>query len=239
VRPVRGADPPFRCPMPTCVDGDRQQKSSEGYRALGRLSVPTPGVLHVTGVQSAGCRSSEVRLRRRRGGRALRQPSASWEFVAVDDRGSGIRGADLLLPGRSPVPPSAPVPCPCRPSPGTASRRSSGRSVGPRGPETVHPGSRTGRNPGAMRYPRGDTLHTHTASAVVAAAQKCGRRRRMLGSPSPRMWSGGARVTPLTEADLGSGSSGRSLSWLNFFGRRSPEYHRLCQLGLERHRTCA
>jgi len=47
----------------------------------------------------------------------------------------------------------------------------------------------------------------------------------------------GARVTLLTEHDLASGASGRSLSWLNSFGRRSPEYHRLRLLGLDRYRV--
>ena len=49
----------------------------------------------------------------------------------------------------------------------------------------------------------------------------------------------GARVTVLSEAGLASGASGRSLSWLNSSGRRSPEYHRLRLLGLDRHRTLA
>jgi glycine/D-amino acid oxidase-like deaminating enzyme len=49
----------------------------------------------------------------------------------------------------------------------------------------------------------------------------------------------GARVTLLTEAGLASGASGRSLSWLNSSGRRSPEYHRLRLLGLDRYRTLA
>jgi glycine/D-amino acid oxidase-like deaminating enzyme len=45
----------------------------------------------------------------------------------------------------------------------------------------------------------------------------------------------GARVTLLSEADLASGASGRSLSWLNSSGRRSPQYHRLRLLGLDRY----
>jgi glycine/D-amino acid oxidase-like deaminating enzyme len=49
----------------------------------------------------------------------------------------------------------------------------------------------------------------------------------------------GARVVLFTEAGLASGASGRSLSWLNSSGRRSPEYHRLRLLGLDRHRTLA
>ena len=47
----------------------------------------------------------------------------------------------------------------------------------------------------------------------------------------------GARVVLLTGAGLASGASGRSLSWLNSSGRRSPEYHRLRLLGLDRYRA--
>src|SRR4051812_2373102 len=49
----------------------------------------------------------------------------------------------------------------------------------------------------------------------------------------------GADVTLLTEHDLGSGASGRSLSWLNSSGRYSPAYHRLRLLGLARYRALA
>jgi glycine/D-amino acid oxidase-like deaminating enzyme len=47
----------------------------------------------------------------------------------------------------------------------------------------------------------------------------------------------GASVTLFTEAGLASGASGRSLSWLNSYGPRTPEYHRLRLLGLDRYRT--
>src|SRR4051794_23796429 len=47
----------------------------------------------------------------------------------------------------------------------------------------------------------------------------------------------GADVTLVTELGLSSGASGRSLSWLNSYGPRSPEYHRLRLLGLDRYRT--
>ncbi|WP_100501609.1 NAD(P)/FAD-dependent oxidoreductase [Geodermatophilus chilensis] len=56
-------------------------------------------------------------------------------------------------------------------------------------------------------------------------------------STAARLAERGARVTLLTEDGLASGASGRSLSWLNSFGRRSPEYHRLRLLGLDRYRT--
>jgi glycine/D-amino acid oxidase-like deaminating enzyme len=49
----------------------------------------------------------------------------------------------------------------------------------------------------------------------------------------------GARVTLLTEGRLASGASGRSLAWLNSFGIRSADYHRLRLLGLDRYRTLA
>src|SRR5215218_3272759 len=49
----------------------------------------------------------------------------------------------------------------------------------------------------------------------------------------------GARVTVLTEATVASGASGRSLAWLNSFGMRSPQYHQLRLLGLDRYRTLA
>jgi len=47
----------------------------------------------------------------------------------------------------------------------------------------------------------------------------------------------GASVTLFTEAGLASGASGRSLSWLNSYGPRTPEYHQLRLLGLDRYRT--
>jgi glycine/D-amino acid oxidase-like deaminating enzyme len=49
----------------------------------------------------------------------------------------------------------------------------------------------------------------------------------------------GVPVTLFTEAALASGASGRSLSWLNSYGPRTPEYHRLRLLGLDRYRTFA
>lgn len=49
----------------------------------------------------------------------------------------------------------------------------------------------------------------------------------------------GARVTLVTEAEPASGASGRSLSWLNSARLRSPEYHELRMIGLERYRALA
>jgi glycine/D-amino acid oxidase-like deaminating enzyme len=50
----------------------------------------------------------------------------------------------------------------------------------------------------------------------------------------------GAQVLLVTEGELASGASGRSLSWLNSFGNlRSPAYHNLRFLGIDRYRTLA
>lgn len=50
----------------------------------------------------------------------------------------------------------------------------------------------------------------------------------------------GADVVLVTEGALSNGASGRSLSWLNSFGNlRSPEYHGLRTLGIDRYRTLA
>ncbi|MBB5773949.1 NAD(P)/FAD-dependent oxidoreductase [Nonomuraea jabiensis] len=49
----------------------------------------------------------------------------------------------------------------------------------------------------------------------------------------------GADVTLITEGELTSNASGRSLSWLNSAGVRSEEYHRLRMAGIDRYRTLA
>jgi glycine/D-amino acid oxidase-like deaminating enzyme len=49
----------------------------------------------------------------------------------------------------------------------------------------------------------------------------------------------GSRVTLVTEGALGSGASGRSLSWLNSARFRSAAYHRLRMVGIDRYRTLA
>lgn len=51
--------------------------------------------------------------------------------------------------------------------------------------------------------------------------------------------AGGAAVTLVTEGRLADGASSRSLSWLNTAGVRSPEYHQLRLLGIDRYRTFA
>jgi glycine/D-amino acid oxidase-like deaminating enzyme len=47
----------------------------------------------------------------------------------------------------------------------------------------------------------------------------------------------GAEVTLFTDGPFCSGASGRSLAWLNSYGRRSAEYQNLRLLGLDRYRT--
>ena len=47
----------------------------------------------------------------------------------------------------------------------------------------------------------------------------------------------GAHVTLVTESELASGASGRSLSWLNSAGTRSSQYHALRTAGIDRYRT--
>lgn len=47
----------------------------------------------------------------------------------------------------------------------------------------------------------------------------------------------GLQVTLITEAELVSGASGRSLSWLNSAADRTQEYHALRMAGIERYRT--
>jgi glycine/D-amino acid oxidase-like deaminating enzyme len=47
----------------------------------------------------------------------------------------------------------------------------------------------------------------------------------------------GVAVTLITDGALASGASGRSLSWLNSAADRSPVYHRLRMIGIDRYRT--
>ena len=47
----------------------------------------------------------------------------------------------------------------------------------------------------------------------------------------------GADVILLTESELTSGASGRSLSWLNAAGMWREPYHRLRMAGIDRYRT--
>lgn len=56
-------------------------------------------------------------------------------------------------------------------------------------------------------------------------------------STAAQLATRGAEVTLVTESTLSSGASGRSLSWLNSAGQRSPEYHALRMAGIDRYRT--
>src|SRR5919199_534435 len=49
----------------------------------------------------------------------------------------------------------------------------------------------------------------------------------------------GSQVAIVTDAEVGSGASGRSLSWLNAAAIRRPAYHRLRVAGIDRYRTLA
>lgn len=56
-------------------------------------------------------------------------------------------------------------------------------------------------------------------------------------STAVHLLRGGASVILLTEEELASGASGRSLSWLNSAGERSRPYHDLRVAGIDRYRT--
>lgn len=56
-------------------------------------------------------------------------------------------------------------------------------------------------------------------------------------STAVHLLRGGASVILLSEGELASGASGRSLSWLNSAGERSRPYHELRAAGIDRYRT--
>ena len=56
-------------------------------------------------------------------------------------------------------------------------------------------------------------------------------------STAQQLARAGADVVLVTEGELTSGASGRSLSWLNSVGIRSERYHRLRMAGIDRYRT--
>ena len=58
-------------------------------------------------------------------------------------------------------------------------------------------------------------------------------------STAQQLARAGAAVTLVTESELVSQASGRSLSWLNSAGVRSEHYHRLRMAGIDRYRTLA
>lgn len=56
-------------------------------------------------------------------------------------------------------------------------------------------------------------------------------------STAVHLLRGGTSVALVTETELASGATGRSLSWLNSAGARTDPYHRLRTLGVDRYRT--
>ncbi|KAD3515067.1 FAD-dependent oxidoreductase [Arthrobacter yangruifuii] len=56
-------------------------------------------------------------------------------------------------------------------------------------------------------------------------------------STAVQLLRGGAQVLLVTEAEVGSGASGRSLSWLNAGGGYGEDYYRLRLAGIDRYRT--
>ncbi|HEV2930401.1 MAG TPA: FAD-binding oxidoreductase, partial [Propionibacteriaceae bacterium] len=56
-------------------------------------------------------------------------------------------------------------------------------------------------------------------------------------STAQQLARAGAEVVLVTEGQLASSASGRSLSWLNSAGIRSEHYHRLRMAGIDRYRT--
>ncbi|MCC3302209.1 NAD(P)/FAD-dependent oxidoreductase [Arthrobacter sp. zg-Y895] len=56
-------------------------------------------------------------------------------------------------------------------------------------------------------------------------------------STAVQLLRGGADVLLVTEAEVGSGASGRSLSWLNAGGSYGEDYYRLRMAGIDRYRT--
>jgi glycine/D-amino acid oxidase-like deaminating enzyme len=58
-------------------------------------------------------------------------------------------------------------------------------------------------------------------------------------STATQLAARGVAVTLVTDGPLASGASGRSLSWLNSWAPRRPDYHRLRVIGIDRYRTLA
>ncbi|PRY17141.1 NAD(P)/FAD-dependent oxidoreductase [Kineococcus rhizosphaerae] len=76
-------------------------------------------------------------------------------------------------------------------------------------------------------------MSTSTARVVVVGAGILGV------STAAHLARAGASVDLVTEADVASGASGRSLSWLNSAGARSDAYHLLRTVGIDRWHTFA
>lgn len=77
-----------------------------------------------------------------------------------------------------------------------------------------------------MTFPQGGK----TVAAVLGGG--------ILGvSTAVHLLRGGASVVLVTEGELASGATGRSLSWLNSAGKRSDAYHHLRMAGIDRYKT--
>ncbi|WP_138415766.1 NAD(P)/FAD-dependent oxidoreductase [Sinomonas gamaensis] len=80
--------------------------------------------------------------------------------------------------------------------------------------------------PESQKSPRADRRHVAVLGGGVIGV-----------STAVHLLRAGAEVTLVTEGELASGASGRSLSWLNSAGVRSSEYHALRMAGIDRYRT--
>ena len=76
-----------------------------------------------------------------------------------------------------------------------------------------------------------DHEHSHRLKVAVVGGGVIGV------STAQQLARAGADVVLVTEGELTSGASGRSLSWLNSAGIRSEPYHRLRMAGIDRYRT--
>ncbi|WP_438853857.1 NAD(P)/FAD-dependent oxidoreductase [Agromyces sp. M3QZ16-3] len=74
---------------------------------------------------------------------------------------------------------------------------------------------------------------TGTKHVVVIGAGILG------ASTGAHLARGGAEVTLVTSGTIADGASGRSIAWLNSSGDRSPDYHYLRLIALDRYRTWA
>lgn len=87
------------------------------------------------------------------------------------------------------------------------------------------------------------TTTTHSAHSDYPADSSVPRTALVLGggalgvSIATHLARAGTAVTLATSGELCDGASGRSLSWLNSAGDRSPAYHALRVLGIDRYRT--
>jgi len=94
---------------------------------------------------------------------------------------------------------------------------------------------------GSTPFPSNDPEQKETSMTSLSSAP----RIAVIGggifgvSSALHLVRSGAKVTLVTEAGIASEASGRSLSWLNSSRMRSPEYHQLRMIGIDRYRTLA